>query len=492
MAAEQSDIKETKGLDINELKPEVENPYSVGTLVYTRMSLLVLCGWLLWGDFCFMVMETVLMRIMPLKLKAMNAPNVFMMVIITTIPSVMNFFLNPILSFRSDRYRSRWGRRIPFLIFATPFIVLFLALLGFSEQISAWIYNLLSGYIPKLSSVYVGMVVITILVLCFHFFHMFVLSVYYYLFNDVMPRKYLARFLSLYRIVGVGAMALFNYFIFKYAQTHMRGIFLGTAALFFVSFTAMCFFVKEGQYPPPLENIGRRTGIIASMHTYFTECFKLPFYWFFFLGNAFWNVANCINTFNIFMYLSIGLSLDQMGRVAGISGAVSVMLLYPAGMLADKIHPIRVMIMAKVGIAVITPINMIFLFFNFERGMAFWICVAITCALLPLNVMYSASSLPMYMRLLPKDRYGQFSSADAMVRAFSLIVGSVLAGLFIDMMKRIHPGSDFCYRYIPVWIFVFEICSLVLLFLLYRKWKEYGGLKNYVPPIAALKNAEIN
>jgi len=48
---------------------------------------------------------------------------------LTTIPYAMNMVMTPIVSFSSDRYRSRWGRRIPFLIWPTPFIVLFLLLL---------------------------------------------------------------------------------------------------------------------------------------------------------------------------------------------------------------------------------------------------------------------------------------------------------------------------------------------------------------------------
>jgi len=297
-----------------------------------------------------------------------------------------------------------------------------------------------------------------------------------------VPQKFLARFLSLFRVVGVGSAALFNYFIFQYAETHMRAIFVGCAVIFFIAFTLMCFMVKEGRYPPPPKNIGNRKGIVASIQTYFTECFKLPFYWFFFLGNAFWQLAGCINTFSVFMYLSIGLNLVQVGKIVGISTAVSAILLYPAGILADKLHPIRVMIISKIVLTIITPVNVVFLFYDFTHRTAFLVCVVITSITLPLSILYSASSLPMFMRLLPKDRYGQFSSADAMIRAFSMIGGSILAGVFVDIMKRIHSGSDFCYRYIPLWTLFFEIISLIFLFLLYRKWKEYGGMKNYVPP----------
>ena len=56
---------------IAQLSLSVQDPverFRVGTLQYTRSSLAMLFVWLLWGDFCFTLMETVVPSILPLKL----------------------------------------------------------------------------------------------------------------------------------------------------------------------------------------------------------------------------------------------------------------------------------------------------------------------------------------------------------------------------------------------------------------------------------------
>ena len=86
-----------------------------GTLQYTRRGLVTLFMWLLWGDFCFVCMEMVHPTVLPLTLKGLGASNVVISVFVTTIMNVMNFLVNPVVSFRSDRHRGRFGRRRPFL-----------------------------------------------------------------------------------------------------------------------------------------------------------------------------------------------------------------------------------------------------------------------------------------------------------------------------------------------------------------------------------------
>ncbi|MFZ4776550.1 MAG: MFS transporter, partial [Terrimicrobiaceae bacterium] len=90
--------------------------YHCGTLTYTKAGLFAVFAWLLWGDFCLTLMETVVPTVLPLKLKALGCSNAMMGVILATIPSILNIGVNPYVSFKSDRFRSRWGRRLPFII----------------------------------------------------------------------------------------------------------------------------------------------------------------------------------------------------------------------------------------------------------------------------------------------------------------------------------------------------------------------------------------
>jgi len=248
--------------------------YSVGTLTYTKRGLIVLFVWMLWGDFCYTLMEAVVPSILPIKLKSLGAANTTMAVILSTLPGILNTTICPWVSFWSDRYRSRWGRRIPFILWTLPFLTLFLILLGFSQPIGHGLHRLVFAASGYLSATTVAVVMIGIFMVGFQFFNMFVGSVYWYLFNDVVPKEVIGQFLGLFRVVGGLAGVLYNYFIFKYAESHMTEIFLGAALLYFFGFGLVCLRVKEGEYPPPPEYVGGQTGLFAGLKTFFVECFS--------------------------------------------------------------------------------------------------------------------------------------------------------------------------------------------------------------------------
>ena len=162
--------------------------YHCGPLTYTTRGLIVLFAWLLWGDFCFTLMETVVPAILPLKLKALGASNTTMAVILSVLPGVLNMTICPWVSSTSDRYRSRWGRRIPFILWTLPFLTLSLILLGWSESVAAW----LGRVVPALGGVApatITVALIAVFLVAFKFFDMFVGSVFWYLFNDVRSEE---------------------------------------------------------------------------------------------------------------------------------------------------------------------------------------------------------------------------------------------------------------------------------------------------------------
>jgi len=72
-----------------------ETVYTVGTLTYTKMGLVFLFAWLLWGDFCFQVMESLNPAIIPLKLRSLDAPNWAIALIMVTLPGILNMTICP-------------------------------------------------------------------------------------------------------------------------------------------------------------------------------------------------------------------------------------------------------------------------------------------------------------------------------------------------------------------------------------------------------------
>src|SRR5260221_853426 len=94
--------------------------YRAGTLRYTLAGVITLFVWLLWGDFCFTIFESVFGRFLPLYLKDLNASNTLIGAMTGSVGGLVNVLFLPTISMASDRRRSRFGRRIPFLFAATP------------------------------------------------------------------------------------------------------------------------------------------------------------------------------------------------------------------------------------------------------------------------------------------------------------------------------------------------------------------------------------
>ncbi len=451
-------------MDQNAAAGQTPALYTIGTLSYTKRALIMLFVWMLWGDFCFWMMEALTPTLLPLMLKNHNANNLTIGLLVGSLPSLLNFIINPIVSTSSDRTRSRWGRRIPYLLFSSPFVVFFLILLGWSDSIGAWIHNLAFG--PGGSPAKTIIVVIAIFAIAYQVFNLFIASVFYYLFADVVPTQFLGRFMALFRVAGTCAGFVFNLLVLPHADTHLPWIFTIVALVYLVSFLLMCFHVREGEYPPP-EPVRNRSPF-GFVSVYVKECFSIPFFLVYFLVMALNNASTvCRSMFNLlFATKELHISLEQYGFIIAVGSGITIPLFYFVGLLVDRIHPIRVYM---IGSVLIICMN-IFGFF-WVHSYATFSVVAISLAFV--YMLQIASTLPLNMRLVPRDKYGQFSSAMAMVSAITLVLANAGGGWFIDLLG---------YQYIYMWDFLFTTVGLILLIWVYRKWKALGGDKNYVPP----------
>lgn len=442
--------------------------YTVGTLVYTPGGLAVLFSWLLWGDFIFTLMESVMPSLLPLILKQHGASNREIAVIVTSIYMVINGILNPVISYNSDRFRSKWGRRRPFIFVTTPFVVLFLCLIPFAPEIlnliksAGWVSSLLS-----FSPIAPVILMFGFLVVGFQVFNMFISSVYYYLIPDVVPDDHLGRFYGLFRIFGTLAGVIFNYFIFGMAETHMKEIFviIGIAYGFFI--LLMCWRVKEGEYPPPIKE--EHDHWWSGVKNYAKECYGHEYYWWVFLTYSCLGWAGCSNVFSVFFYRDeIGFSLDLIGKMGAYSGILIAVLAYPFGVLLDRWGCHKSLITSML-LSAIT--SLLAFYFSVDKASTFIIHGFIR------TVPTALAALALFKwiaEVYPRDRYGQFGSAGAL---FSCIGGMMLGPLCGILMDWIG-----IYRYFMLWQMLFYLLGAFGSYVVYKKWQALGGIANYRAP----------
>ena len=455
--------------------------YHCGTLIYTKAGLFALFAWLLWGDFCFTLMEAVVPSILPLKLKALGSSNWLIGMIMATLPGILNMTICPWISFKSDRYRSKWGRRIPFILWTLPFLCICLGMLGFSDEISAFLRDH-SSSLKEHAPATITIGLIAIFMVMFQFFNMFVGSVFWYLANDVVPAQFLGRFMGTFRIIGTGAGALYNFFIFKYANTHMREIFIGAAILYFVGAGLMCLTIKEGEYPPIEGETDKDNKGWGGIRTFLKESFTHKFYWMRFLSTAFSGVAFAMAGFTIFFYQNMGLDLDHVGKINAISSIAIMSAMYFMAIFIDRWHPLRICVYGAVFGVIGYAINMVWIFVTLPGAYFFWLNIGNVVIAAFLAALMEVAGATCQMRIFPRSRYGQFCSAQALIRAGFAAIAGILAGLFIDFFKWIFNGSDYAYRFIYLWMTVFVALSALFLVIVYREWNKMGGDKSFHPP----------
>jgi hypothetical protein len=97
------------------------------------------------------------------------------------------------------------------------------------------------------------------------------------------------------------------------------------------------------------------------------------------------------------------------------------------------------------------------------------------------------------MRLLPKDKLGQFSGAMCLVRAAFIFSAGFIAGAFVDLVKYLNPPTAadpeglFGYRYMFLASGVIGVVAFFFHYKVYRGWKRLGGDLSYVAPDSSVK-----
>jgi Na+/melibiose symporter-like transporter len=411
--------------------------------------------------------ERAINPIAQIMLRQAAAPDWLVGLLVGSVPAAIGMFLSPFASVKSDRHRGRWGRRIPFILFPTPLIVLMMVGLAFSPEIGNWAQRAL-GFGVR-SQPMCRIAVFGLFWTLLEIATIIVNSIVNALVNDVVPQGLIGRFYGLFRFVSLFAGILFNYYLIGKVDAHYRVLLLVLAGIYGIGFIMMGLRVREGTYPPPPPMSDHSHGRLSAVVSFFRESFTHPFYLWFFAANTLANLAIApINTYSIFHARSVGMSDGTYGKCIALSYACSLVLAYPLGALADKIHPLRM------GIIFITLYGMgtTYGFFYGTTAPRFFIAMFLHTVI---SGCFFTGTSSIGQRLLPRSKFGEISAAGGIVGAVAGMFLPPALGLFIKEMN--HD-----YRYAFLLGSILTVAAVVCYAVVLHMFKQLGGDEHYCAP----------
>ncbi len=467
--------------------------YRAGTLTYTAAGLRKVFGWLLGAEVVYTLIDMIEPMVLPVLLKAQGATATQIGIIIGSFTAVLQLIIMPPLGYWSDRLRTRWGRRIPVLFWATPFVTLFLALTPFAPEISAWLSSM-TGIGAWLKSWQVAPVIIVFgaLVFLYRVAQTMTNTTFFGLLRDVVPDSHMGRFLALFRVFGAAGTAIITYWLLGLVETHNKPIFIGIAALNLVCFFALCRFVREGEYPP-VETInphaaGRRASFWDKVRTFCSESYRHPVYlWMYFIRICLYGVQiGLLNFIVFFPQHELGMSLTDIGHMRTWPLFIWVVIAFPIGQLVDRKGAIFVLqwglvliTLGYLGTVFLVVGPMTYLVSALVTGAAFWIVMM--------------AQLKLTQEVFHPQRYSQLAGANTIVQ--SLVIAIIIspgAGWIIDHLKGWHstltlPGAGDVvigpYRLVNLMIAVLYGLAWLGLKQLRHHMEKQGAPDNYVAPL---------
>jgi hypothetical protein len=291
------------------------------------------------------------------------------------------------------------------------------------------------------------------------------------LINDVVPQPVLGRFYGLFRALSLIAAIIFYWWGFGKVDTAYVWIFLGMGALYGIGFTLMCLKVREGEYPPhvPLDRGRNLRGFFQNAKAYFQECFGNRYYWWLF--GAMTVAGLCtgpVNLFSIFFATAVHMSPAIYGECLALTYGISLVMAYPLGWLADRIHPLRI------GIGVLALYAMVTLWGGFYATDARMFAIALVAHGVVAGT-WATGVASLAQRLLPRAEFAQFASAGGIVANVAWMLLAPISGFILD-----HLHHD--YRYTFFMGFGLAILGLVGTCILHGKFMAFGGPSHYVAP----------
>ena len=403
-------------------------------------------------------MEAVKPALTGILMKDHGATNAQIALYTGTLSGILSMWINPFVSTVSDRTRTRFGRRRPFLFFATPFAAFFLAAIPWAPEIWKWLVHFPTVAAWGISDTQAIIAGIGILAFCFTVFNAVLTAIFTYFFWDVVPRELLGRFNAMGRIIGMIKAFVWNYWIFGMAEKHMHLIYGGMALAFFVIYLMSLIMVKEGEYPPPEPR--KKGSFIAPIKVYFTECFGEARYVWIYAAVAVNYLANASGLYKLFYTRDVlHLNLDTIGKMSAWPSIIMVVLAYPLGALIDRTSkPVRLLIPTMF---INASLSLLCYFFLRDK----WTLLMMNITSSVIGFFWGNCFSVLNVTAFPREKLGQFSSANAMTYNLTTTLMAWPVGKLFDYLNN--------YRYAYLWSFACQVLAGLFFVKVYLNFKRH-------------------
>jgi maltose/moltooligosaccharide transporter len=442
------------------LKTLHPDKFTVGTLVYDKRALYVLFFWLMWNDFSFMLGEQ--LNSLTRVLMRDRGASYTLITAFATVGGLMGMWINPVFSTWSDRFRSPFGRRRPFLIAVAPIAAITIISIPFAPDFYHFLMRF-EGMAGILNRIPINgeVLFIGIASIIDGLFNAVLFAIFSYLYWDVVPQSVLGRFNAMAKIVTVSAGMVWSFWIVGYADHHPKEVYIAVSLVCTTIYVLSLIMVKEGEYPPPEPR--KSSSAFAPFQEYVKDCYSKPYFLWIFLGTLFYQLGNQGGNFQFF-YLreDLGMDLGETGWVQGIASGVvtafGLLLGYSSGSLIDRFKPIRVV---PLTLFVSSTLALVSFFVISEK-----VSAATMASLSGINnFVFGVALGAVTVQLFPREKLGQFCSAQAFFYQTIIMVLSPLAiAPFFDWLDFNRGGY--------LWSAFFYLLAGLVTVKVYFNWKK--------------------
>ena len=494
---------------------DTQQLFHCGTLTYTHRQIVAVFIWFFIGVFCYTLGSNLPELLLPVQLKEIGSSDKTNMIILNTIAGVLNMTVCPYIGVVSDWHRGKWGRRIPYIFKSMPPLVLALILFAFTNKLGTQFAARVQP-LWKTTPLMMTVLIIGLVQFLHKFYLMWVGSVIFYLPNDIMPPEMFGGFQAIFTIATNISLAIFNYFVFPYAEKHMSLIYVSVSVLYLVGMSLMCWFVREGGYPSlTAEQLASKEmplGLkiinkLKDIKEFFLDTFCDRFYIMRYILTIVQAIGYCGFTFIYFFHREIGLDNNQIGKMNGISNIITTIGIILATMFAvalvNRWHPVRIVCLSAIFGLASVPQLFRFIFGTLPPDIFVLGTIVSSVGQVFLVSLCNIAGLPFEMLTFPKSRFGTFCSMQAMLRSIGATVASLAVAWGMDKFVNVFPNRpEFRYRLIHGWYGLWLIVFAIIGYIVYRTWGKLGGYRNFScparwepsgrEPISLLKTCNVN